>query len=386
MRPRFHFICLFAAAVGLFGSPAALTQVASLPTVGPTMPSDIDPQSGFRLPLPKREDLDEVGKRHYDRVAAPGASIAGLQGPSGIGLYSPKAAEHARALNRYLRFEAGFTPRVREIAILTTAREMDSQFEWAAHEPEALKEGVEPRVIEVIKHRKPTAGLDEPDATVIELGRQIFRDHKVTPETFAKAKALFGPNKLVELVMLMGQLRRYGGAAHRRRHAAAPGTKAAAADAVAVITGHSASADAREPAGDPAIHRLRKTFLQKRWTRGSSPRVTRILHRPRLARSGDDLAEIFAPFRAVIERFDRIEEMQIHTLRQRLCIRARRKEVAVAEDILRVREHELEEQDRGARRGGQHRSLPNAPRRARAPASRSARRSCAAARLCRHRS
>src|SRR6266536_4217393 len=136
MRPRFQFICLFATAASLYGSPAALTQVASPPTVGPTMPSDIDPQSGFRLPLPQREDLDELGKRHYDRVAAPGASIAGLQGPSGIGLYSPKAAEHARALNRYLRFEAGFVPRIREIAILTTAREMDSQFEWSAHEPE----------------------------------------------------------------------------------------------------------------------------------------------------------------------------------------------------------------------------------------------------------
>jgi len=204
MRPRFSLICLFATAVSLCGSPAAFTQVASPPTMGPTMPSDIDPQSGFRLPLPKREDLDELGKRHYDRVATPGASIAGLQGPSGIGLYSPKAAEHARALNRYLRYEAGFSPRVREVAILTTAREMDSQFEWAAHEPEALKEGVDPRVIDVIKHRKPTAGLDETDATIIELGRQTFRDHKVTPEIFAKAKALFGPNKLIELVMLMG--------------------------------------------------------------------------------------------------------------------------------------------------------------------------------------
>ena len=27
------------------------------------MPPDIDPQSGFRLPLPKREDLDDAGKR-----------------------------------------------------------------------------------------------------------------------------------------------------------------------------------------------------------------------------------------------------------------------------------------------------------------------------------
>ena len=204
MRPRLRVICLFVAAAGVFGPPAALTQVGSPPTVGQVMPSDIDPQSGFRLPLPKREDLDDAGKAHYDRVAAAGASIAGLQGPSGIGLYSPKAAEHARALNRYLRFEAGLPPRVREIAILTTAREMDSQFEWAAHEPEARKEGVEGRVIDVIKHRMPTAGLEEADATVIELGRQVFRDHKVTSETFAKAKALFGANKLVELVMLMG--------------------------------------------------------------------------------------------------------------------------------------------------------------------------------------
>ena len=168
------------------------------------MPSDIDPKSGMRLPLPKREELDEAGQKAYDRSSAPGASIAGLQGPGGIQLYSPKTAASVSALNRYLRFEAGFTPHVREVAILITAREMDSQFEWVAHEPEALKEGVEAAVIDAIKHRRSTAGLNETDATVIELGRQIFRDHKVKSETFARAKALFGPTKLVELVMLMG--------------------------------------------------------------------------------------------------------------------------------------------------------------------------------------
>src|SRR6185295_1753003 len=130
--------------------------------------------------------------------------IAGLQGPAGIQLFSPKTAALHTAMNRYLRYEAGFTPHVREVAILTTAREMDSQFEWVAHEPEALKEGVPQNVIDVIKHRRSTAGLDKTDATVIELGRQIWRDHKVTPEIFAKMKALFGPTKLVELVMLMG--------------------------------------------------------------------------------------------------------------------------------------------------------------------------------------
>jgi 4-carboxymuconolactone decarboxylase len=170
-----------------------------------TMPSDIDPQSGFRLPLPKREDLDDAAKAHYDRALKPGGqSIVGLRGPAGIRLYSPKTLDNAQGLNRYLRFEADFTPAIREIAILATAREMDSQFEWAAHEGEALKEGVPPAVIDIIKHRKSTAGLGETETVVIELGRQVFRDRKVTSELFARAKAVFGPTRLVDLVLLMG--------------------------------------------------------------------------------------------------------------------------------------------------------------------------------------
>jgi 4-carboxymuconolactone decarboxylase len=167
------------------------------------MPSDIDPQSGFRLPLPKREDLDEDGKRAFDRASTPGKTIVGLRGPSGIHLYSPKTVDAHNVMNQYLRFQV-FDATTREIAILTVAREMDSQFEWAAHEPEALKEGVSQQIIDIIKHRKSTQGIDETYAAIIELGRQIFRDHKVTSVAFARVKALLPPNKLVELVLLMG--------------------------------------------------------------------------------------------------------------------------------------------------------------------------------------
>jgi len=168
------------------------------------MPTDVDPQSGFRLPLPKREDLDEVGKRAYDRANTPGKTIVGLRGPAGIALYSTATVEASTHINQYLRHEAGFDPKIREVAILAVAREMDSQFEWAAHEPEALKVGVSPEIVDIIKHRKSTAGLDETNAAIIELGRQIFRDHKVSPEAFARVKALFEPTKLVDLVLLMG--------------------------------------------------------------------------------------------------------------------------------------------------------------------------------------
>src|SRR6202050_1768837 len=104
-------------------------------------PSDIDPQPGFPLPLPKREDLDEDGRRAYDRAITPGKTIVGFRGPSCIHLYSPKTVDAHHRMNQYLPFQV-FDAKTREIAILTVAREMDSQFEWAAHEPEALKEGV----------------------------------------------------------------------------------------------------------------------------------------------------------------------------------------------------------------------------------------------------
>jgi len=168
------------------------------------MTSDIDPQSGFRLPLPRREDLDEFGKRAYDESATPGSSIAGLQGPGGVHLYAGKALPPLRELTRYLRTKAGFSARTREIAILAVAREMDSQVQWTMHEPVALAEGIEPEVIDVIRHRKSTEGLDEADIAVIALARETYGDHKVSPGTFARAKAVFGPDRLVLLLLLMG--------------------------------------------------------------------------------------------------------------------------------------------------------------------------------------
>jgi hypothetical protein len=36
-----------------------------------TLPKDVYPESGFRLPLPKREALDDRGKKIYDEIVGP---------------------------------------------------------------------------------------------------------------------------------------------------------------------------------------------------------------------------------------------------------------------------------------------------------------------------
>jgi len=168
-------------------------------------PADVDPESGCRLPLPKREELDGDAQLVYDSLAGPGStSLRGLKGPGGILLHSPDLARYSRPRTHYLRYEAGLGGRVRELAILVTARALDSQFEWCAHEAEALRQGISPQIIDIIKYRKDTAQLDEADRVVIELGREIFTSRKVTPATFARALRQFGRRALVDLVALMG--------------------------------------------------------------------------------------------------------------------------------------------------------------------------------------
>ena len=169
-----------------------------------TLPQDVYPESGFRLPLPKRDDFDDYGKKVYDKMLGPGSNLLrGLRGPFGIRMYSPKLAEYSKMLIQYLRFESGFNGRIRELVILVTAREMNSQFEWAAHEPEGLKEGLPQEIIDVVKYRKSVGGLPETDAVIIQFGRQMFGQKKVNSETFARALKIFGPKQLVDLVSLM---------------------------------------------------------------------------------------------------------------------------------------------------------------------------------------
>jgi 4-carboxymuconolactone decarboxylase len=169
------------------------------------LPADIYPESLSRVPLLKREELDEHGKKYYDAVTGPGSrTLAGLQGPSGIWLHSPRLAQHLRTANQYLRYETTLDRRLTELAILVTARELDHQFEWTAHEPAALEEGLELEIIDVVKYRKPIAGMGETEALIITFGRELFRDRHLRSETFARAVAIFGRTGVLDLAALMG--------------------------------------------------------------------------------------------------------------------------------------------------------------------------------------
>ena len=178
-------------------------EASKVPTMT-TLPKDIYPESRSRLPLPKREALDEQGKRVYDSVLDPKRpTLAGFQGPAGIWLHSPRVGEPFREMNRILRNEVPLEPRLRELAILVTAREFDSQFEWTAHEPVALKEGLDPKILDIVKFRKAVSEAPEKETAIIAFGRELFRDRKVRSETYAEMLRVFGQTAVVNITALM---------------------------------------------------------------------------------------------------------------------------------------------------------------------------------------
>lgn len=168
------------------------------------LPSDVSPDSQNRLPLIRREDLDDRGKKAYD--AAVGSSHLASDTPEG-------AAEiRLHGTGSDVRWASPLGRATTELAILTTAREMDQSYEWSLHEMEALSVRVDPKVIDVVRYRNPAIGLGQKETVIIEVGREIFGKHRLSTSTYASALKLFGEANLVDIIDLMGQ---YSGTAAR---------------------------------------------------------------------------------------------------------------------------------------------------------------------------
>jgi 4-carboxymuconolactone decarboxylase len=166
---------------------------------GGTFPKDVYADTGNRLPAIKREDLDDAGKKLFDARGTGGAF-----GPGPIRLYSQPVAEYMSDVNDFLRHKSGLDPRLVELVILVTAREYDCEYVWTAHEPQGLKAGLQPEIVDVVKYRKSTDGLAEKDAVIITLGREVIGKHHASSDVAARALNLYGKQGLVNIVALMG--------------------------------------------------------------------------------------------------------------------------------------------------------------------------------------
>lgn len=154
-----------------------------------------------RIPEPTRDQLSADGQATFDRIRA---TRGGLRGPYGVLLHHPALADRVAALGEQLRFRSLLDGADRELAILAAAREVDAPYEWAAHEPIALREGTRAEAIAVVRDRRPSDGLRPREAMIIDIARALHRTHRLDEAQYARAEAELGRPALVELVTLVG--------------------------------------------------------------------------------------------------------------------------------------------------------------------------------------
>ena len=154
-----------------------------------THPDDIHADSRSRLPL-RSAETTSTATVLYGRLLSP----SGL-GPNAIRTYGAGQASLEGRIGR----------RLRQLAILVTARAHDAQYAWTLNEPLARAAGLEAELIEIVRHSRPLTGVGEQEAALIAFGREMFGNHTVSADTYARAERAFGVQDLVDIVRLMGE-------------------------------------------------------------------------------------------------------------------------------------------------------------------------------------
>ena len=146
---------------------------------------------------------DQVAPEDHSIVDGIVKSRGALQGPFSMFLHAPELAERVARLGAYVRFEGGLDMRVRVLAAMTVARELDAVYVWGAQTGSARRQGVPESTITAIRD-KHTRGIPPEDAQIVEFTRQLLQKHRVDDATFKAIQARFGNDGLIQLTGAIG--------------------------------------------------------------------------------------------------------------------------------------------------------------------------------------
>jgi 4-carboxymuconolactone decarboxylase len=155
-----------------------------------------------RFPLLTLEQLTPEQRPLGEQVLK--VSSVGLGGPYNPWLRSPVLGQRMFDLLYYLRWNTSVPLRLNEFAILIVGRQWRSQVEWFAHAPLAAKAGLDPKIIADLKANKRPESMPPEEAVVYDFVTELTTKHAVSDETFARAKAVFSEQQIVDLTSVAG--------------------------------------------------------------------------------------------------------------------------------------------------------------------------------------
>jgi len=171
---------------------------------------------GGRLPLLDPAGLNEAQRSLYDRLVntmVRWADQSGFQsrtedgrliGPFNPVLLSPGIAPAFLDLQEAEQAHTSLSERVRQVVILSVGAVWRSDYELYAHAAVARKAGLSEGAVQALASGGVPDELSEPEKLAARFARTLATGHRVDAALYGAAKAVFGPQGLVDLVILAG--------------------------------------------------------------------------------------------------------------------------------------------------------------------------------------
>ena len=152
-------------------------------------------------PLPPDQLTAEQQAVVDEMLAGPRGAVIG---PFVATLRSPELTRRLQQLGEYLRYNAALPEKLREMAILLTARDWKQGFEWDVHAPLAAKAGLASGLITAIAERRVPASMDPGESLVHAVFTELHRARAVSDATYSAASNEFGEQGVIDLIALFG--------------------------------------------------------------------------------------------------------------------------------------------------------------------------------------
>jgi len=96
-----------------------------------------------------------------------------VRGPFIALIHNPELARRLQRLGEHLRWQGKLPPKLKELAVLVTARRWTCQHEWVMHSKLALEGGLRKETVDAIAANRQPSGLSEDEKAVYEFCRAV---------------------------------------------------------------------------------------------------------------------------------------------------------------------------------------------------------------------
>jgi 4-carboxymuconolactone decarboxylase len=158
-----------------------------------------------RLTLIDEKDMNIAQRTLLESLrAGPRGKSLSVRGPFAAWMHAPEFGQLAQTLGAHARYKTALVPRLSEFAILCTARLWRAQFEWFAHEPMALKAGVNLKTVQDLRAGRKPIKAPKDERAIYDFIYELYKTRRVNDRTYKRVSAFLDDSAMVELVGILG--------------------------------------------------------------------------------------------------------------------------------------------------------------------------------------